>query len=140
MKKSLLLFLFFLGCSRNQLYVHIQNLDQNYLASSHVKTPDYRQKNPFIGQRLVVSWNISKETLKEGLSLYVTVRFFDNTQVIYKRKIKKQRGILGFYFENKDQEVRKKILTYKAEIYTKDMQLVKIWKHQFWINLIDVDK
>lgn len=139
--KFLFLFLFLLtSCYKNHLYVQIENVDKNQLASSYIKSPDYRQKRNFYGQRVIIGWYFPKELFKKGLFVYLTVRFWDNKEVIKVFKVKKMHGIGSFYFPNKDRSKKNKILTYKVEVFTKEKELVDVWKHQFWTELIDVDK
>jgi len=138
-KRIFILFILFLGCYKDNLYVQVENIKKDFLASSHIGTPDYRQKNPPLGQRVIVSFDFPGRLLEKELFIYLTVRFWNNKEIFKKRKIKKSWGTEVFYFPNKENDKKKKILTYLVQIVTKDGKIVKKWEHQFWTTLIDVD-
>ena len=143
MKKIILLLcLFFLSsCYKNHLYVQQDKLDKNYLASSHVHTPDPRQKNPPEGQRLSVAWDFPLSIFKEQpLNLILTVRFWDNTQDVFVTKMEKKRGYVIYKFQDPTHNKPKKILTYKVDVVNEDGEIVEQWKHQFWKKLIKINK
>lgn len=121
------------------MHVQIENIGPEFLASSHVGTPDYRQENPPFGQRIIVSWDFPNILFKKNLDLFLTVRFWNNTQEIKEHHIKSRKGRKIFFFSNKEREKQNKILTYKVQVKTKDGELVDTWKHQFWTEVIDVD-
>jgi hypothetical protein len=141
-KRKILLFLsiFFLvtGCYKSHLYVQIENIGKDFLASSYVKTPDYRQQNPPTGQRIIVNWCFPKELYSKDLFIKLTVRFWSNTQVTKNHAILKLFGSKSFFFPSDKKEDR--ILTYRIEVFSKEGNLIETWKHQFWTDLIDVDK
>ena len=70
--------LFFLacaaGCYKNHLYVQQQKIDQSFLASSHVGTPDPRQKSPPLGQKLLIAWSFPWSLFSQDLTAITTVR------------------------------------------------------------------
>ena len=137
---SVLFFLvFFSSCYKNHLYVQIENISDDYLASTQVDTPDYRQKDPPYGQRIIVSWDFPKYLYNEELYILVTARFWNNIQEEKKYKLHRNWGTKTFYFPNKSREKQHKILTYKIDIYNKYGEKIETWKHQFWTKIIDVD-
>ena len=66
-KYASLLFLLFLfsGCQKYYLTVYQEKIDKDSLASTHVGSPDPRQKNPPKGQELIIEWQIPGEILKQ---------------------------------------------------------------------------
>jgi hypothetical protein len=135
-KKILIFFLLFnllCSCYKNHLYVQQEWLDEKYLASAHVNTPDPR-KAP-IGQKLLIKWDFPKSLFDQGLTALITVRLWDNSEQIFHRPIERKRDYLDLYFPTEDKNLR--ILTYKVEIFAHG-ELIEVWKHHFWRELIDV--
>lgn len=135
----LLGFLFFSSCTKHHLYVQMENVDANDLASSHVQTPDYRQKDPPIGQRIIVSWSFPYGLYSKKLSLFLTVRFWDNTQDVKIVPLQRSLGTETFFFANSKRLKDKKILTYRFQVVSQKGELIEEWKQQFWTQLIDID-
>jgi hypothetical protein len=123
------------SCHKNHLYVQNEWIDKKYLASSHVGTPDPRNKSFVSGNKLIISWAFPKNLYKKNLSLLLTMRFFGNTQDVITHLISKKKSYTTFFFPK-----NKKILTYQIQIVAEDGQIIEVWKHQLWTELIDIDK
>lgn len=136
----LLSLLFLSGCYKKHLFVQIESIDENFLASTHVNTPDWRQAHPPYGQRIIISWDFPLATYGKKLSFHITVRFWDNSEEVRTYALTRRLGTKVFYFENKNKTKDRKILTYRIQVLTEKNEIVETWKHQFWTNLIDVDK
>ena len=134
MKVFFPIFFLFFSCANNHLWVHLENIDKNYLASSHVNTLDYRQDDFESGQRIIISWFFPSNLYDKDLYLYLTTRFWDETQELKICAINSRTGNCFFHFSNK------KILTYKVDVVTKEGNVLETWQHQLWVDLIDVDK
>ena len=134
-----ILFLFS-SCYKTHLFVQQEWINDSYLASKHVKTPDPRQKNPPFGQKLLIKWDYPLSLYKRDLSLVLTVRFWDNTQKNYVYKLKRKRGYTSYYFPVKSKNKDKEILTYNISVVDKEKQVVERWYHQLWTELIALDK
>jgi len=126
------------GCYTNHLYVQQEWIDRCTLASSHVGTPDPRQAHPPHGQKLLISWDFPKSLFLENLTLAVTVRLWNNTQETTYYSIGRRRDYLSLFFSHEKPDT--KILTYKVEVFSEDGKEVSVWKHQFWTELIDIDR
>ena len=124
------------SCTGQYLTVHQERIDREFLASTYVGTPDPRQKDPPTGQRLILSWDFPLSLYREKLSLFVTVRFWDNTEESQVLPLRRKRGIKTFFFENKRDLQSKKILTYFVEAKNKNNETVAVWQHQLWCKLI----
>ena len=107
-----------------------------YLASSHVKTPDPRQDNPPIGQKLIVDWRVPNEIFKKKPEVVLHLILWDYTTRTVRIPIKRRMDYATYKLFNEDYEKTGGILTYKAEIVTADGQVFREWKHQLWVNLI----
>lgn len=120
------------GCYRHHLYVQQEWVDRNFLASSHVGTPDPRQAKPPEGQRLLIAWDFPRSIFQKELTLEVSVRFWDDTQRNFHCQLQKKRSYTAYFFENE------KILTYRVRVIAKDGEVIDTWKHHFWTELIEV--
>ena len=117
----------------------MENVQEDFLASEWVNTPDYRKEDPPIGQRVVVYWHFPSELYSQDLTLALTVRFWDNTQIEERYHLGRSFGEKSFFFSNKTKEKKKSILTYRLQAISKEGKIVETWKHQFWTELIDID-
>lgn len=129
---AILFLLVFAGCYKNHLYVQQEWVDRNFLASTHVGTPDPRQECPPEGQRLLVSWKFPRN-LGE-LKLVITVRFWDNSEEVICHPIDRSWGYAAFFFS------KCKILTYRVQVVDLCDAIVETWEHHFWTELIDIDR
>lgn len=138
MKRVLLLIfcLLLTGCYRNNLLVIQRKVTPDYLASTHIGSPDPRRENPPCGQLLAVFWDFPSGNFCRGTHLVVTVRFWNNTEKVYKKYLAQRKGHFDLYFPHLSHEEEKKILTYKAEVFSGTGKLISSWKHHFWIKLI----
>lgn len=130
--KFLILAFLVAGCYRHHLYVQQEWVDKNFLASTHVGTPDPRQAHPPEGQRLLIGWDFPRSIFQKELTLAVSVRFWDDTQKEISYALTKKRGYKAYFFPNE------KILTYRVQVISKEKQVIETWKHHFWTELIKV--
>ena len=129
---KLLLLLSFAGCYKNHLYVQQEWVDRNFLASTHVGTPDPRQANPPEGQRLLIAWDFPRSLFQTGLTIVATIRFWGEEQIVEKLPLARKRGYKAYFFPNR------KILTYRVQVVDAKGAVVEVWNHQFWTELIEV--
>jgi hypothetical protein len=115
-------------------------MDSSYLASTHTKTPDPRKKHPPEGQKISVAWDFPLSIYRENLTLMTTVRFWDNKQDVFVYKIPRKRGYISYKFQDDSKDKNKRILTYKIDVFNEDGVLTAQWKHQFWKELISINK
>ena len=141
MFRTFFIFLFFVltGCSTNHLYVQMQKIDKGFLASNRVNTPDIRKKNPPYGQQINITWYFPKHWFYQKLSIYLTARFWDNTEEIRSYNISKKWGTVSFFFPNPSKMEKNKILTYKIDIINDKKDVLQTWLHQLWTEKIDID-
>jgi len=128
------------SCYKNHFYVQQERIDRDFLASTIVKTPDPRQQNPPSGQQLLVSWNFPRSVFEKGLSLCLSVRFWDDTQETTRQLIQRRRDYAVFFFPSDFEGRDKRILTYRVWAVTEKGETVGEWEHPFWTKLIDVGK
>lgn len=133
-----LLFLLCTGCEKYGLVLRQQRVDSLYLASTHVGSPDPRQKCPPSGQMLIVEWWVPPPLLKKEPRIIVQVLFRDYSEQIMEFPIQKRVGYETFLFPSVAQDPKRAMLAYKAEIVTGDGEVYREWKHQMWVKLIEV--
>lgn len=122
------------SCYKDHLYVQQEWVDRDFLASTHVQTPDPRQICPPTGQRLLVAWRFPLNLIQQGLNLHLTTRLWDNTEEVSTQPMTRSHGYEAFNFFD-----GKRILTYKIEVTDSKGDVVEVWEHHFWTKLIDVD-
>lgn len=125
---------FILGCSRNYFYVQQEKIDKNFLASTHVHTPDPRQENPPEGSALLISWDFPLSVFEKKLTLVSAVRFWDTEEEIVTRPILRKRDSCFLFFSNR------KILTYLVRAISSTGEVEGEWEHHFWTEWIDIDR
>jgi len=142
-KKSILLALFCLlltGCDKYYLTLRQVPVDSNYLASSHVGTPDPRQAHPPHGQKIILQWAVPPEILEKNPALVLYVVYKDHTEKEFEYPIDGRLGYEVYSLLNEDYDKTGGLLTYRADIVTPDGTVYKEWKHQLWVNLITLDE
>ncbi len=141
MKYSLFLLLFLLGsCSKDYLVVQQEWVDCQFLASSWVQSPDPRQEDPPMGQRLLVGWSFPLSVFEKDLRLSVKVILWNHEEKCFVVPIQYKRDSTAFYFEDKSCDQKNKILTYRIDVLDASGALIEVWKHQLWTDYIYKEK
>lgn len=107
-------------------------VDRNFLASSHVCSPDPRLDHPPEGQRLLIAWDFPHSLFQRELTLTAEVRFWKGPEQIISFPLERKRGTKALFFPNDS------ILTYRVQVLSKDGSIVDTWKHHFFTKLITV--
>jgi hypothetical protein len=143
---SLQLFLAFIvslilcACEKHYVSVTKVEISRSSLASSFVKTPDPRQSFPPRGEQLVIEWNLPSTEKEKDLFLDLSLIYQDYSEETIQYELKSSRGVISYFLMGEDFREKKGIMTYKAEIRTKEGDLVKTWKHKLWVTLIKLDE
>lgn len=132
----LVLLLLSTGCQKYYISICQAKLDKDYLASSHVATPDFRQKSPPLGDQLIIEWKVSEEFLRETPLLYLHVIYKDYTEAFFSYPMSYRMGYVVYSLLGEEYKEKKGLLTYKAEIRTEKGGIFRDWKHQLWTNLL----
>ncbi len=117
-----------------------QKVDQNYLASTHVGSPDPRQECPPCGQMVVIEWWVPKEILSQNPRICLQMILWDYTKRVVEFPIDRRIGYETYFVIGEDFETTCGIITYKAEIITGDGCVFRDWKHQLWVDLIQMEE
>lgn len=128
-------------CSCGPYYVSVMQkwVDERYLASTHVGTPDPRQEAPPIGQMLVVQWCVPSEILALNPIATLELIFWDHTEQKICFPIKHKLDYAYYKLFDDEYEEKGGILTYRAFITTEDGCIYKECRHQLWVHLIKIE-
>ena len=141
MPKSVLVLFFCLvlsGCKRYDLTVTQQIINQEYLASSHVGTPDPRQACPPYGRRLIISWQIPREILNKHPKIELDIIYWDYTEGHLTYEVSERKGYVLYSLLNREFVEKKGLLSYRAKMVTEEGKVYRSWKQQLWVDLIHV--
>lgn len=124
------------GCHSRHISVQTQYLSRSDLASFYIETPDPQLNCPLFGQRLLVQWNFPKCYLNDKiLSLEITIRFGDRSEITQKVAIDQRYGYYIYNMLGDDYCTHDGISTYKVNLLAND-KMIETWHHQLWVELI----
>lgn len=135
-----LLLLVMAGCQKYGIVARRQKVDPTYLASTHIGSPDPRQADPPNGQMVIVEWWVPPELFAQNPKICLHLVFWDYTERKIQFPIDRRVGYETYFILGDDFLTTCGILTYKAEIITDDGCVFRDWKHQLWVNLIQVEE
>lgn len=121
------------SCSRQLLEVRSQYLNPDYLASTHVRTPD-PCRSCYLGQQIVIRYKVPQRCL-EGAQVQLAVRYGDFSSAQFVKPIAKSRGYFLFRLVNVDYWTRQGIISYKVDL-TSQGCLLATKQHHLWADLI----
>jgi hypothetical protein len=114
--------------SDSRIWVQTQRLDESYLASSFVGSPNPLQKG-FRGTQIVISWAIPREKFAPDLSLILEARFDDLSCKSFKFCLGQSRGSLTNDFLDTPN-----VLSYKVQIVSPLGGVIASWSHPLWVD------
>lgn len=127
------------GCKRYYLTVSQQIINRDFLASTHVGTPDPRQAHPPLGRRLIVSWQIPDEVLQKKPHIELDILYWNYTEGKEVYAIDRKRGYVLYTLVDQEFVEKEGLLSYKAKLVTEDGKVYRKWKQQLWVDLIKLD-
>jgi hypothetical protein len=142
-KYSTFLFLLLLittSCQKYYLTIYQERVDRDSLASSHVGSPDPRQKNPPKGQELIIEWQIPEDILRQKPSIHLEMIYRDYSEEKKVYSISHKSGYVVYTLVDDQYKKSKGLLAYKAEIVTDDGQVFRRWQHQMWVKIIRLEE
>jgi len=135
MKLVPILLIFILtGCSSRILTVRTEYINEEYLASYHVETPDPALYNPPVGQRLIIHWHLTCAC--DDMYLRLQVRYRNREENVIKVPISIKSGYYCYTLLDEEYCRTRGILTYRVELIC-DGCVVTEWRHQLWADLIE---
>lgn len=126
------------GCQKHYLTVSQQWVNSSYLASTSVDTPDPRQLDPPLGQLLMMEWYVPASILARDPRVELDLIYWDYTKEKVCFPIRAPLDWASFRCWNEKYAKTGGILTCKAAIVTGDGEIFREWRHQLWVNLIEV--
>ena len=125
------------SCSTSpHLEVTNQYWSRKDLASFIVNTPDPSKNDPIFGQRLIMSWSVSKKTFDSGpLELLIKVKLKNNEQIDQIIPLKETSG--SYYFPIYGDDFTKKggLLSYFVELKSNG-ETIGVCRHKLWVEPI----
>lgn len=128
------------GCQKYYISIAQESVTRESLASTQLGTPDPRQKNPPIGERLIIEWKVPRDYLSKDPSLYLHVIYKDYTEAYFTYSMPYKVDYVTYTLVGDEYEQKKGILTYQAELRAKEESPFITWKHQLWTKLITLDE
>lgn len=128
------------GCDKYYLSLRQVPVNAQYLASTHVGTPDPRQAHSPKGQKIVLQWAVPPELLQKKPQIIFHAIYKDHTEKTIVYPIDSRLGYEVYSLLDEEFEKTGGLLTYCADIMTEDKQVYRQWKHQLWVNLITLDE
>lgn len=120
------------------MYVQQQTVDESYLASSHVLTPDPRKEFPFSKQRLLVYWDFPRSLFQKKLTLFANILLWNHEKKQISVPIKRKKDFLSIDLPTQDQNL--KLLTYQIQVFAENGKCISTWNHHFWTNSIRIEE
>lgn len=134
---SLLAALLATSCQPRILSVQTEYLSHINLASFHVGTPDPRLRNPPLGQKLIISWDLREWDCNTNYELTVKIRFKNGTSFQQVLTVNFPKGTYVIPLLNEDYFEKGGLKTYMASMSGNGLVLEE-WRHQLWVNLIEM--
>lgn len=122
-------------CRSPSLTCRSEYLYPLYLASTQVNTPD-PACGCFLGQQIIVRWNLPRHYLPSELLL--TVRFGDHQIKTFSHPIPKRKGYWIYRLINQDYTCRGGIISFQAQLI-QDGQVLDHWDHYLWADIIEIN-
>lgn len=139
MKRLLIFFsLLLTSCSSSYLTVYTDYFNDTNLASYYVNTPDPLSDPPPVGQRLIITWMLSKEYRSiENLQLQVTMRFRNHEEISETVDLTDLKGTYVYPLLGEDYVEKRGFLCYKADLVSSG-GVIEEWRHQMWTEAINL--
>lgn len=128
----------FAGCRPYYLSICQEWVDDRYLASTHVNTPDPRREHPPVGQLLILDWRVPRDVFQKKPVIVLDLILWDYTTRQVRIPIRHRMDFATWRLLDEEYGKTGGILTFKAEIVTEDGVVFREWKHQLWVKLITV--
>ncbi|MGL4347898.1 MAG: hypothetical protein ACRCSV_00340 [Chlamydiales bacterium] len=124
------------GCQRSFVTVVQEKMHRSLLASSFVDSPDPMQYNPPRGKKLYISWNIDADRSFEDCLIRISMIFRNRNVKTLDVPIPRKRGTIVYSLLDQEYYEIQGLLTYKVEIVAKNEEILAVWTHQMWVDII----
>lgn len=134
----LLLLFFFASCQRDTLSVYTEYLSFRTLPSYIMNTPDPMLYCPDFGEKLHITWSVSKKCSIEALLLRIDLRYGNGTFDRQEVELDTPNGIYVLPLLNEEYREKDGIFTYKLTLYG-DGCPIKEERHLLWVDPITLE-
>lgn len=124
------------GCQRSFVTVVQEKMHRSLLASSFVDSPDPMQYNSPRGKKLYISWNIDADRSFEDCLIRISMIFRNRNVKTLDVPIPRKRGTIVYSLLDQEYYEIQGLLTYKVEIVAKNEEILAVWTHQMWVDII----
>ncbi|MCP5469237.1 MAG: hypothetical protein H7A36_01870 [Chlamydiales bacterium] len=139
MRKVLPLLLLLCSCARHEaLKARSEYLNSTYLASTQVRTPEPCYPC-FVGEQVIVSWNLPRKCPLKDTDMVLTLRFGDQEVDQVMTPIGLHNGYWIYRLLNKEYWTHDGISSYSAKIVHNGEVLYQ-WDHHLWQELIIIEE
>ncbi|MBS0655917.1 MAG: hypothetical protein JSR46_09080 [Verrucomicrobia bacterium] len=137
MKYFILPLLLLVSCStKPNLEVESLYWSRRDLASSVVNTPDPEKQSLMFGQRVVISWSVSKKDFNSGpLALFIRIKLKNNEEIDQRVPLDKPSGIFYVPIYGNDFTKKGGLQSYSVQLLSGD-KLLATRKHKLWVEPI----
>ena len=128
------------ACQKYYLSLNGLKINEQYLSSVHVNTPDKRRQAPPVGEIIVMDWRIPKAVLERSPVIHLHLVYHNYSQetlffpIHYKMGYVTHKNIDLQHMENQG------VLSFAAQIVLDDGTIYKDWYHQLYTELIALDR
>jgi hypothetical protein len=119
---------------RRMVTARSEFLDASYLASTKIETPD-PCKQCFLGQQLVITWNVPSRKLPAEIDLQIRYGNRQFQQITH--PIQTPAGYWTFRLMNKEYSKMQGICAYSVQIVS-DGCVIDRWDHHLWADLVQL--
>ena len=135
----LCLLLLLSSCASHELVkARSEYLDSSYLASTQVRTPEPCY-TCFVGEQVIVSWNLPQRYELDEVTLRLFLRFGDHEVREIVQPISRYRGCRIFRLLNADYWEHEGILSYSVRIEN-DQGVWSRFDHHLWQDIVHIDE
>lgn len=96
------------------------------------------QYNPPRGKKLYISWNMNRECNLEECRLRISMIFRNRDVKTVEIAIPRKRGTIVYSLLDQEYYETRGLLTYKVEMLTKKEEILALWTHQMWVNIVQL--
>jgi hypothetical protein len=141
MKYFLPLLIFLASCSTKP-HLEVESLywSRRDLASSVVNTPDPEKQSRMFGQRVVISWSVSKKDFNSGpLELFIRVKLKDNEEIDQRIPLDNPSGTYYIPIYGDDFIKKGGLQSYSVQLLSGGKPIASR-KHKLWVEPITISQ
>lgn len=128
--------LLFSSCQKRVLYMQVDNISRESLASYKIGTPDPRLIYPPVGQRMIVSWNLPpKDFVAEEMAIKLSIVYGDYSREEWWFTPRKSFGMYMRTLLNDCYFQKCGYLSYRSELFYRG-KVIAEWRHRLWCEPI----